>query len=130
MKKLLLLALGLVSFSAFAFMPEVECEHRLDGKIIFIEIEQPFPNTSHFRNSKITLVVDNKETVDESTVTARMPRGFKEVNYIGSGLNMTVNLWPDSTPRWGRTYRATVYSSTILGNQPIRDIECRFPFAQ
>jgi hypothetical protein len=130
MKKLFVFICVMFSLNALAFMPEVECEYRQNGKIIFIEIEQPFPNSSHFRKAKTTLVVENKETVDESTVTARMPRGFKEINYVGSGLNMTVDLWPDSIPRWGRTYRATVHSSAILGNERIRDIECRFPFAQ
>lgn len=130
MKKILLLTLTAFSASAFAFMPEVECEYREQDKIVFVEIEQPFPNTSIQRQAKVTLVVDGKEKVEESTVMARMPRGFKEVNYTGSGLNMTVNLWPDSIPRWGRTYRATIYSSTILGNLRLNNMECRYPFAQ
>ncbi len=130
MKKILILGLASLSLNALAYIPEVECESRVDGKILFVEIEQPFPSSSHFRQAKTTLIVDGKGSVEEFSVTARMPRGFKEVNYIGSGLNMTVNLWPDSIPRWGRTYRATIYSSNVLGNQRLNDIKCRFPFAQ
>lgn len=130
MKKILCLSLLTLSVSAFAFVPEVECELRQPERTILIEIEQPFPNSSIYRHAKVTVVKDGKESVEESTVTARMPRGFKEINYTGIDLNLNVDLWPDSIPRWGRTYKGTVYSSTILGNQRIYDLECRYPFAQ
>ncbi len=130
MKTILAMIIMSLSASAFAFMTEVECELILRDKTVIVEIEQPFPETSIYRQAKVIVVKDGVESSEESTVSARMSLGIKEINYFGSKLNMNVNLWPDSRPRWGRTYQGTIYSSDIAGNERISNMECRFPFAQ
>lgn len=128
MKKTLTLALSLISLSAFANFNEVECTGKIENKTVTLEIEQPFPQDSYFR--EVTLNVEADGTVEDFqySVTARRNRGFNHIVYQGGGFFLDLDLWPDNQPRWGRTYRAQLRTQD-LGNGSMATLDCQFPFA-
>jgi len=127
--KLILSVLVLFStFSAFASWNEVECEGKIDQKIVRVEVEQPFPNGSYFKRASLTITENGAENSFNYTVTSRMTRGFNQIRYTAGGLDLEVDFWPDQVPRWGRTYKGSLRSSE-LNNQYIRGLTCRFPNA-
>lgn len=128
MKKTLTLALSLVSISAFANFNEVECTGKNSDKNIVVEIEQPFPNDSYFRD--VLLKVESENTADEFSysVTARRNSGFSHIVYQGGSFFLDLDLWPDNQPRWGRSYRAQLRTQD-LGNGSMTTLDCQFPFA-
>ena len=128
MKKTLTFALSLVSISAFANFNEVECSGKVANKSIVLEIEQPFPNDSYFRD--VLLTVESENTADEFayTVTARRNRGFNHIVYQGGGFFLDLDLWPDNQPRWGRSYRAQLRTQAVENGSMVA-LDCQFPFA-
>lgn len=128
MKKSLVLALCLMSSSVFAFINEVECTAKQNNKEIFFEIEQPFPTGSVFKRALLTVTEDGADKEFNYTVTSRRSMGFNSITYTGGGIHLDVDMWPDSTPRWGRNYRATLRSSD-LQNANLSNVECNFPNA-
>lgn len=126
MKFVILMALSMFSFSAMAFLNEVECEATKNGKTVYLEIEQPFPQGSSFRNANMEVMSDEGDKTFRYNVTyRRFSGGFNSITYTGAGLRLEVDLWPDSAPRWGRTYRGTISSSDL--EERYIQAECRYP---
>ena len=115
------------SASAFANFNEVECDGKSEDKEFTLEVEQPFPYGSYFRRAQLTVTEDGAESSEDYTVTVQAMRGFPTIRYNGAGLRLEVDFWPDQAPRWGRTYRGSLYSS-LLGRE-VRNLDCRFPNA-
>ena len=61
-------------------------------------------------------------------VTSGRFSDFNQIIYRAPGLSLEVDLWPDSNPRWGRSYSATL-NSTDLNNEALVLLECHFPNA-
>jgi hypothetical protein len=129
MKNLLICALTLFSFSALAFINEVECEWRHNEKFITADVERPFPANSTFKRMLVNVQNDNVAERFSYSVTSRRLNGFNEIQYLGGGVRLVVDLWPDNIPRWGRHYRGTLQSSDIQSSS-ISGFNCRFPNAQ
>lgn len=119
---------ALLSSLSFASFNEVECEGKFDNKEIYFEVERPFPTTSVFKRAQLTVTEEGTQKVFDYTLTSRRNVGFNEINYIGGGVRLEVNTWPDNIPRWGRDYRGTLRAYDI-GNDYIRNLTCRFPNA-
>ncbi len=126
----LLLALLIVTFglTSHAAWNEVECEGRIPGgKDIKVEVEQPIPNGNYFKRATLTLADEGSEKFYDFTVSTRVI--LSRVEYIAAGLKVDVSFWPDQKPRWGRIYQGTLMAG-VLENQYIRNLSCRFPYAQ
>ena len=128
MKKSMALALCLLSSSAFAFINEVECTATQGTKEVMLEIEQPFPASSIFKQALMTVTENGEEKEFNYSVVSRRSGGINTLQYSGGGIRLEVDLWPDNSPRWGRNYRSTL-SSSDLGNRSISNVECNFPNA-
>jgi hypothetical protein len=128
MKKTLLIILFLSSFSAFASFNEVECEGSAGVQRIFVEIEQPFPTTSSFRHVQVTVLANNTQENYSNVVNLNRYNGFSIINYQGAGFRLSLDLWPDGQPRWGRIYSASLISSDINGGIA-STLYCKFPNA-
>ena len=118
MKRIILSASLLFSFSALAFI-EVECiseEHRE----FLLQIEKPFPNNSAFRRAQFNM--DNASFF--YTLTRSRVSSFNRIRYIGGGLDLQIDTWPDNAPTWGRSYRS--YLSVSNPNWDNLEMECRF----
>jgi hypothetical protein len=129
MKRLLICALALFSFSSLAFINEVECEWRQNEKFITADVERPFPANSAFKRMLVNVQNDNASETFSYSVTSRGLNGFNEIQYLGGAVRLVVDLWPDNIPRWGRVYRGTL-QSTDIQNSSISGFDCRFPNAQ
>jgi hypothetical protein len=127
MTKLLFLLLLIFSFNAQAYINEVECSGNHQTKEITLEIERPFPSGSSMRNAMLAIVEDGELQTHRYHVFVPFGRSTNRLTYNGAGLRLEVDLWPDSSPRWGRTYRSTVTSSEI-GRKTV-PLNCRFPWA-
>jgi hypothetical protein len=128
MKIILTIAVGLLSFSAIAGFNEIECEGNNGLTNVYLEIEQPFPNTSVFKRMLLSASTASTQENFQYTVTSNRYNGFRNIVYQGSRLRLDVDLWPDFEPRWGRNYRAILSSSDI--NNGINSIlNCYFPNA-
>lgn len=128
MKFFLTALIALSSISAFASWNEVECSGKIDNKEIFVEVEQPFPAGSDFRNAIVNVTEDGNTTSTRTNVHLRRPTNFNTIRYWGGNLDLEVDIWPDRAPRWGRDYRGMARISS-LSNQYIRGLNCRFPNA-
>lgn len=127
MKLMTMILMMIFSISSFAAWNEVECEGKVDDKIVRVEIEQSFPNGSHFKRAELTITTDGANETHNYTVSRRS-FGFNRIVYTGAGLRLEVDLWPDQRPRWGMRYDGALLSS-VLGNQYIRGFRCHFPNA-
>lgn len=128
MKVVILFAIMMFSVSAFAAWNEVECTGMSGTKSFSVDVEQAFPNGSYFKRAALTVAENGAEETHDYTVTTRAVMGFNRVEYSAPGLRLEVDFWPDQRPRWGWTYRGTLQSS-VLGNQSIQGLNCRFPNA-
>ncbi len=120
MKITLTLLSLLFCLSAFASFNEVECEGKVQEKVVSIEVEQAFPRGSYFKQARLAVDQDNYFY----TVTTRAT-SFGRIDYVGGGLRLEIDLWPDQNPRWGQTYKARL-SSSDLGNQSSEKLSCTF----
>lgn len=127
MKLMTFLFMMIFSISSFAAWNEVECMGKSDGKTIRVEIEQSFPNDSHFKRAELT-ITENGADVNHSYTVSRRRFGFNRIDYTGAGLRLEVDLWPDQRPHWGMRYDGALLSSA-LGNKYIRGFSCQFPNA-
>lgn len=112
------------SFSSFAFFNELECDSSMSSSRISVEVEEPFPTGSTFRWTRV--FVDNNTFT--YNVTVRRSGGFNQIQYWGGGIRLEVDLWPDTNPQWGRTYRGSMTSSDVRDGASI-PLSCRFPNA-
>jgi hypothetical protein len=124
MKFLLMTALFLITSTTYAAFNELECEGTSDNKNVIFEIEQFFPSSNVFKSAQLSV---NGETF-QYQVTFKNHGGFNQLNYQGSGLRLEVDLWPDSHPRWGSIYQATL-SSPDLNHGTRLTLNCQFPNA-
>lgn len=127
MKFTLLITMMIFSLSSFAAWNEVECEGRFDGKIIRMEIEQPFPNGSWLKRATLTVVENGSEQFFDYTVST-WGAGFNRVQYSAPGVNLEIDFWPDQQPRWGGMYRGTLRNRDLSGSS-FQMLNCRFPNA-
>lgn len=127
MKMLITIALLLVSVPSFASFNEVECRGYSESKNVYIEVEQSFPTNNVFKRMILAIASNGGQENFQYTVTSRRYNGFNNIIYNDVGLRLEIDLWPDTNPRWGRYYRATL-NSVVLGNGMVR-LDCQFPNA-
>ena len=125
--KLLGLLFVFISFSAAqASFNEFECEFETEeGKEVTIEVEKPFGGSSS-RSARMTVTSENQVDVHNFFVTARFPRYSDRIEYFGGNFNLTIDLWPDRAPRWGRTYRSDFHSWILDEGRFYHNIDCRY----
>jgi hypothetical protein len=131
MKLIIISVLFSLSLPAFAQLNEVECEGTYGAKEFILELQQPFPRTSPFYYTLLTVTdtANGTEATYEYTLNApRRNRGFSKLRYTGAGMTLEIDTWPDHSPRWGRNYLSTLISSD-LDNRFIQNVNCRFPNA-
>lgn len=112
------------SMSSQAAWNEVECEGERDGVKLFLEIERPFPNGSHFKRAYLYVTENGAERSIPYSVTTRVDSVMRRVDYSAPGLRLEVNYGPDNRPRWGWTYWGTIQTNAIR-NRFIQ-VNCRF----
>lgn len=128
MKLMTTIALLLLSVSAFAAFNEIECDGNSGVKNVYLEIEQSFPTNNVFKRMVLAVSGNGAQENFQYTVTSRRYNGFNNIVYQGSALRLEVDLWPDTNPRWGRSYRAALISSD-LNNGASAVMNCQFPNA-
>lgn len=129
MKHLMIFVTFMFSFSALAYFNEVECTARNAGQELYLEVEQPFPSNSVFRRAVMTITKDGGRRTEYHNVSPRRTGGLNRIQYMGASLRMEIDLWPDAYPRWGRSYRAQIWSAGP-GTEYFPFISCTFPNAQ
>ena len=118
--KILLLVFTLSTF-AFAGFNDFECEFNTrSGGSVMVEVEQSFGGGS----SRINVITDSDRR--DYWVSRRYNRGLNEIEFFGGGIRLEIDLWPDTVPRWGRTYRADFNSWDIDNNVSYYNINCRY----
>tara|TARA_B100001971_G_C18268036_1_gene596482 strand:+ start:52395 stop:52787 length:393 start_codon:yes stop_codon:yes gene_type:complete len=127
MKALLFLSimtLGL-SVNANAAFNDFECEFTTrDQKSVELNVESQFGGG--MRTVNMSVRDDDGTDTFRYYVSTRYDRSFKKIEYFGGGIRLEIDLWPDTNPRYGRTYRAQ-YSSWDLGsNSNYFNILCRY----
>lgn len=122
--KLTLFLVFLTSFVHAAFN-DFECELRTyDQKNVEINVESQFG--SGMRTVRMLVSSDNGVDTFNYYVTSRYNRGFNEIEYFGGGMRLEIDLWPDTAPRWGRSYRAEFSSMDLDSNSRYSNILCRY----
>lgn len=121
---MLLLVLSLsFSFSALAFINDVECDgNTIEGERAVIEIERGFGGS--MRGARTIVYGARGTNPVETRYRVYSARRFgSRIEYIGdAGFRLAVDVWPDQAPRWGRTYWATF--------NDYGGLRCRYPNAQ
>jgi hypothetical protein len=121
--KLTLVILGLVlALNVLAFPHDVECTGTFNGQKIAAYVEQNFGG-DQFSYRDASVVVDG--TTSEYEVRASR-WGSYGLAFDGKGYSLTVDFWPDNSPRWGSFYTGTLVTAA-LENQKVRNLRCRFP---
>jgi hypothetical protein len=128
MKLIMLMTTLMFSFSALAYLNEVECEKVSRHQQVRVEIERPFPANSMTKEAKLYITQDGYERLYHSRVMTYRSRGFSDVRYEGGGLQLEVNFWPDQRPQQWRTYKGRLISFH-LGNRYLHDLDCKFPYS-
>jgi hypothetical protein len=129
MKMIFTMLIMMSSVSSYAVWNELECDVQVDGKSIRVEVEESFPRGSYFKRAQLVVTENDVEETFDYTVSSRRSNGFNQIRYIGAGLDLEVDFWPDQRPQWGRTYRGTLRSA-VFDNQSIQGLSCRFPNIQ
>lgn len=122
--KLFLGSLMLLSLSANASWNEVECQGKASDRPLKIEVDRDVPGGPIFRPARLTV----GDEVHDYSVTIRQPGGFNYYEYAAYGFRLEVDLSPHAYPRFGWTYKGSLYSK-VLNNQYIHGLKCRFPNA-
>ncbi len=131
MKKIISFILLCLTFSVYAQMNEVECETRGSNskEDLIVEIERPFMQTPWRRAT----VYYTKNGEDVSTfirdLSINFVNGFNRIRYWGAGAELSIDLWPDNRPLWGRAYAASFRDSQVFGGKFFNNLYCRFPWA-
>jgi len=118
--KILSLVLSLCfSFSAFAFINEVECTGRTaDNRRATIEVERGFGGS--MRDARLTIRGErgtNPEITDYNIFQVR--RIGSNIEYIGhQGFRLDISVFFGERPRWGETYMANF--------RGLRNLRCEF----
>ena len=128
MKLMTTIAFFLISISAFAGFNEIECQGNSGVANVYLEIEQPFPTNNVFKRMMLAVSSNGTQQNFQYTVSSRRYNGFNTILYQGGALRLEVDLWPDTNPRWGRSYRAALNSSD-LNNGAAAVLNCQFPNA-
>ena len=128
MKKLCLL-LSLVSMSTFASINDIECESVFPNQNLDfqINVERNY-NQGPWKNTEV-LTFQNGQLIQRQvyTLSAQNMNGFNQIKLWGQGVDLSIDLWPDAVPRFGRTYSATYRNMNTMNNYSFNNIECRFP---
>jgi hypothetical protein len=122
--KMLMLVLSLsFSFSAFAFYNDLECDgYSAQGQRALIEVERGFGGS--MRDARTIVYGARGTNPVETRYRIYSARRFgSRIEYIGDGgFRLEVDVFPDQSPRWGRTYWAHF--------QGLNGLRCRYPNAQ
>lgn len=117
--------LTLMSTCVFASFNDFECDFRTqDNNSVSVEIERSFGGSQSRMNLRIDS--DNNQEEYSYLVFARFNRSFNEIEFLGSGNRLEIDLWPDQVPRWGRRYRARFSSMDLENNRYFRNIDCTY----
>lgn len=128
MKVIMFIMALMFSFSALAYFNEVECEITIRNQHVKVEIERPFPANAFTKEARLYVTEDGHERLYHTRVMTYRSRGFNDVRYEGTELQLEVNFWPDQRPQQWRTYKGRLISF-YLGNSYIHDLDCKFPFS-
>lgn len=125
MKFFLFLCLTLTSFTALA-INEVECYgFNSEGERVDLEIEMGWGGS--IRDSRLTTYPQNEAPeFNFYQVYNTRPQNRRMLFTGVNGYRLEVDLFPDTTPRWGRTYNS--YFSVSASSY--RGVYCRFPQAR
>jgi len=120
-----LIFISLMSTLAFANFNDFECDFRTqDNKSVSVDIESSFGGSQ----KRMNLRIDSNNNQEEYSywVFSRYNRAFNEIEFLGSGNRLEIDLWPDQAPRWGRRYRANFSSMDLENNRYFSNIYCTF----
>jgi hypothetical protein len=126
MKLLLTVVFALSSLSALAAMNEIECRGQVGEKSFLLEIEEPFPRDRQTRDARLTITEEGAMTTHRYWITNIRTWSMNRTRFSGAGLTLDFDHWPDSRPRWGRTYDRSSLRVRELGNQEVRNVSCQY----
>lgn len=125
----LLCFLFIAGFSSPAFSAdnrvfnEFECEFELrDGTEVSIEIEIPFARRSR---RDVRMFVGGGSGAGEYNYLAVLRNRQGRLMYSAPSFRLSIDLWPDGQPRWGRSYRADLQTWDLEGRN-YYGILCRY----
>ena len=117
------LILTLFSFSAFASFNDVECSGTVrNGDRARVEVERGFGGS--MRDARVVIFGARGTNPRVFNYRIFQIRKFGTMlEFVGdSNFRLEVDLFPDQSPRWGRTYRGQM--------RDMFNVSCRFPNAQ
>jgi hypothetical protein len=119
------LLLALLTTPAFAQINYVECEADFDDARLMVNVERSYGNS--FKRVEVILATQNDYETRSYFATSRVwgAGAFRKIQYRAAGFDLEIDLFGDSRPRWGRTYRAEVRESDLLDYDTV-DLDCRF----
>ncbi|MFP5490192.1 MAG: hypothetical protein ACLGG0_01730 [Bacteriovoracia bacterium] len=121
--KIFALILTLFSFSAFASFNDVECSGTVrNGDRARVEVERGFGGS--MRDARVVIFGARGTNPRVFNYRIFQIRKFGTMlEFVGdSNFRLEVDLFPDQSPRWGRTYRGQM--------RDMFNVSCRFPNAQ
>lgn len=126
MKKILLcLAFCLTALNASANDREFRCEFdNLTGDYVQVEVWRTF-NTNPYRRIEVTTSGENS-SFNTYQATVRLRQAFYELEYWGTLLRFSLDLFPDRVPQFGRSYQADFSSPDIDYGHTFRNINCQY----
>lgn len=128
MKLLVIFCLLVVSLPVLAWN-ELECEGLYATGSVKIDVQQPFPSDSYFKQARLWTRQGTSNDLRYLTVNSRTMDGFGKIEYSTVGLRLEVDYWPDQSPQWGRIYRGALQAS-LHGRYQTASMNCHFPSAQ
>jgi hypothetical protein len=122
--KTLMLLLTFVSTSAFASINDFECRFNGEnGEDILIEVERSY--SPGMKRVNVNVTGDNTYDQYNYFTNARLNQ-MNRIEYFGAGMDLEIDLWPDSRPRMGRMYSSEFRSFDVNNGRPFYNIYCQY----
>jgi hypothetical protein len=130
--KTLMAALALVlasQSSAHAFMNEFECENGFAGPrdpLIYVEITRTRGSSTATARVTILPQSGHSHRFEYYSVDLRRSGVMRELNYVASGFNLDINLFPDLRPINLQDYQSSLRLRDFNHGKRFDNLRCRY----
>lgn len=126
MKLLSFIAAAIFSVSAYAINDFVCQFETREGTGVTIEVERAIGNPRAGRRVEMSVQRDDNVQVYNYFATPRFDRAFKRITFQSAGMDLEINTWPDTWPRWGFDYRSNIRTWDIDEGVNYYQLNCRY----
>ena len=122
--KTLIFTLAFISTSAFASINDFECNFQAEnGESVLLEVERSV--SPGMKRINVTVTSDSTTDRYNYFASARLSN-MNRIEYFGGGMDLEIDLWPDSRPRFGRMYSSEFRSFDVNNGRPFYNIYCQY----